>query len=123
MDSPPNSGRSSGTRRSTAQDDLFRGFAAIAEALGVEAALRCFGSREALAADVLGIVESHRKEDHTPRPISIVMALEDDEAVETSDDIDRARELTEGRLYLTRTEYVNAQVQQDGELVGKRIAQ
>jgi len=109
--------------RNTAQDDLFRGFAAMAEALGVEAVLRRFGSREALAADVLRIVESHRKEDHTPRPISIVMALEDEEAVETSDDIDRARELAEGRLYLTRTEYVNAQVQQDSEQVGKRIAQ
>jgi len=109
--------------RNTAQDDLFRGFTAMAEALGVEAVLRRFGSRESLAAEVLRIVESHRKEDHSPRPISIVMALEDEEAVETSEDIDQARELAEGRLFLTRTEYVNAQVQQDSELIGKRIAQ
>jgi hypothetical protein len=109
--------------RNTAQDDLFRGFTAMAEALGIEAVLRRFGSREAIAAEVLKIVESHRKADHSPKPISIVMALEDEEAVETSDDIDRARELAEGRLFLTRTEYVNAQVQQDSELIGKRIAQ
>jgi hypothetical protein len=109
--------------RNTAQDDLFRGFTAMAEALGIDAVLRRFGSREALAAEVLRIVESHRKEDHSPRPISIVMALEDEEAVETSDDIDRARELAEGRLFLTRTEFVNAQVQQDSELIGKRLAQ
>ena len=109
--------------RNTAQDELFRGFTAMAETLGIEAVLRRFGSREAIAAEVLRIVRAHRKEDLTPRPISIVIALEDEEAVETSDDIDRARELAEGRLFLTRTEYVNAQVQQDSELVGKRLAQ
>lgn len=109
--------------RNTAQDDLFRGFTAMAEALGVEAVLRRFESREAIAAEVLKIVENHRREDHSPRPISIVMALEDEESVETSDDIDRARELADGRLFLTRTEFVNAQVQQDSELIGKRIAQ
>jgi hypothetical protein len=109
--------------RNTAQDDLFRGFTAMAEALGIEAVLHRFQSREAIAAEVLRIVERHRREDHSPKPISIVMALEDEEAIETSDDIDRARELAEGRLFLTRTEYVNAQVQQDCELIGKRIAQ
>jgi hypothetical protein len=109
--------------RNTAQDDLFRGFKAMAEALGIEAVLRRFRSREAIAAEVLSIVETHRKEEPTPRPISIVIALEDEESVETSDDIDRARELACGRLFLTRTEYVNAQVQQDSELIGNRIAQ
>ena len=108
--------------RNTAQDDLFRGFTAMAEALGIETVLRRFQSREAIAAEVLKIVETHRREDHSPKPISIVMALEDEEAVETSDDIDRARQLAEGRLFLTRTEFVNAQVQQDSELIGKRIA-
>lgn len=109
--------------RNTAQDDLFRGFTAMAEALGIRAVLRRFSSREAIAAEVLRIVEEHRHEDHRPQPISIVMALEDEESVKNSRAIARARKLAEGRLYLTRTEFDNAQVHQNNELIGRRIAQ
>jgi len=106
--------------RSTAQDDMFRGFSAMAEALGIEPVLARFSSKEAIAAEVLNIVKHHREQDSLP--VSVVIALEDDAYVKTNDDILMARKLAAGKLFLTRTEFDNAQVHQNNERIGELIA-
>src|SRR5579884_622809 len=94
----------------------------MAEALGIEPILARFNSRAEIAQQVFRIVR--REQDHYGKtvPISIVIALEDDADVRLNPQIEKARALATGTLFLTRTESDNAEVHQNNRAIGDLIA-
>lgn len=108
--------------RNTAQDDIFRGFIAMAEALGIEPVLRRFPSNEAIADEVVNIVTRHEKQNGASDPISIILALEGDPFTRDCKEIHHARQLARGKLFLTRTEFDDAHVHQNNDEIGCLIA-
>ena len=108
--------------RNTAQDDIFRGFIAMAEGLGIEPVLRRLPSNDAIAAEVVNTVTQHKKQNGASDPISIVLALEGAPFTRDCKDVHRARQLARGRLFLTRTEFDDAHVHQNNDEIRCLIA-